>query len=525
MAIDDIPVSGSRGFTISARSKSSPNLLDIKGLTVPIRECRLEFRDDWLRPSDDHWMHMKEVKIDKVDRRPRRAMSENVNNTKCFESEVEVLQKLIRQEETLLFKKFRSRCERMREELRECDGFRCTLNTIGRHARDSSKLLFRHFEDIDISDLDVVSLIPQTTIPINSYERPIKTALSYNLPPTSQSSPDGEASTASRPGDRWLAFTKILAASLGLGILLSFIRRTCCFFRKHVNRLTDREETLNACTFRRAAWRARWRNLSCFSCCARPRTRWRHRPQPPTNLDEKQRLVREQESVLDDDMHAQVNALCDQHAICSEIQSMRHSHGFIDALVRAEEGRNYNNCRGRSCSGIGMGFSNILHTLQNNTNSFTPPSRPSAAMFPNTYQNPYPYAISSSSTSSTRRCSRNSSPPPYGSWNQSQSGSEASTAPPDYRSEADDNDITGLRNTDLRGRTGTTTHHVADGFRAYEPELPMDSRLGSDFGVSRTCTPVSSVPELSPRPSLESINYGGCVGRASNASGGDEGPF
>ena len=534
MAIDNVPVLGSKGFTVSARSKSSPNLLDIKGLNVPVRESKVEVTDDWLKPSDDRWMHVKGAKIVKIDRRLRRAMSESSDHIKGFETEVQALQRLIRQEESMIFNKFRSQCDRMRDELRQCNGIRCTLNTIGRHARDASNLLFRHSESVDITDLEKISLVPQAQTPIEPAEQPLSTTPDDN-PASSTSELGVQPVIIPRQESRWLVFIKILAASLGLGILLSFIRRIYRSVRKRLNRLFEGRGQLDARAHHRTR-HARWCKIGCFSCCARRRPRWRHRHQQPTNLDEKQRLVREQESVLNADMCAQVNVLCDQQAIHSEIQSMRQSYGFIDALIRAEEGRSNDDCRGRNCSG--MGFSNILNILQANANN-TAPLSPEATTNPYLYpyqhsrqhsrhhphQHP-PYAtFPPSSTYSSRRSSQTSSPPPYGSWSQSQSDSEASTAPPEYSSEPDENDISRIRINNPRGPVTTTVmnHHVADGFRAYEPEMPTSGPLTYDFGASRSLTPVSSVPELSPRPSLESIIYGGRFRRTSDvSSNGDD---
>ena len=516
MAINDGSFNGSNGLNLSARSKSSPSLSHMHSLIAPTRESELEFKNDCLGPFDDGRIHIEEEKVDLLDRRPRRAMSENINDLKRLESEVDVLQRLIRKRESLITDKLRSRYERMREELRHCNGFRCFLNAIGHYARDTSELLIRHSQTVNLNGLDTIPLVPQNHKPSKVPDQHISIVIDSHSPPNSHLRPSTQPTITSNPRNRWLAFIRVLVASLGLGILFSFVRQSYCSLRKQVDRLVNPEGQHRNCAYRCTSWRAFWQQLNCFPCRNRPRTLPFHRHRSPTKLDEKQRLVREQESVLDADMHAQVDAICDQHAISTELQSIRHSYGFIDALVRAEEGRNYNSRRGRSCSGIDMGFANILNILQTSVDgdNLQSPLSTSPSLYANTHSYPYPFRSSPSSpASSIRRSSQTSSPPSYSSWSQSQPDSDARTAPPDYQSEPDDDDVTGLRANGFRRPSVGMSHHVADGFQAYEPTSSMySSRFAGAFGTGRTCTPVSSVPDLSPRPSVETMRTGGFEG-------------
>ena len=517
MENDGTPFHVSKGFTTFARSKSSPSLLHMNSLIASTRESELEFKNDCHGPFDGYRVLIEEEKVDLLDRRPRRAMSENINDLKRLESDVEVLQRLIRQKESLIINKLRSRYERMREELRHCDGVKCFLNAIGHYARDTSELLLKDSETVNLDGLDTIPLVPQNYKPNKSPDRSVSIVIDSDLPSNSSPCPPSQPATIARPRNPWLALINVIVASLGLGILFSFVRRFYYSLRKQIDRLVNQEGRHNNRARHCASWRAFWRQLNCFPCCARPRSLHFHHSPSPTYSDEKQRLVREQESVLDADMHAQVDAICDQHAISTELQSIRRSYGFIDALVQAEEGRRYDSRRDRSCSGIDMGFSNILNILQTNINGDSPQSPPSAspAWYPNSYSYPCPYRPSPPSpTSSIQRSSQTSSPPPYSNWSQSQPDCDTRTAPPEYQSETDDNNIVGLRINGFRRPTVGMSHHVADGFPAYEPASSMDGgRFAGAFGTGRTCTPVSSVPDLSPRPSVETIRTGGCGGR------------
>lgn len=524
MAIDGS--NESKDSVAFARSKSSPSLLHMSSLIASTREGEVEFESDCFRPFDGYRNYTDEKKVDSLDRRPRRAMSENVNDLKRLESEVEVLQRLIRQKESLITDKLRSRYERMKEELRHCNGAKCFLNAVGHYARDTSELLFKHSRAVNLDDLDTIPLVPQKSNPDKSPDRFVSIAITSDLAPNSPSRPPSRPVIIARPRNRWLEFVRLLVASLGLGILFSFVRQSYLSLRKQVDRLANQEGRYRTRARHCASWRAFWRQLNCFPCRARRRSLCLRYQSSPTYSDEKQRLVREQESVLDADMHAQVDAICDQHAISTELQSIRRSYGFIDALVQAEEGRNYANRRGRSCSGIDMGFSNILNILQANMNGDSPQSPLSAspALYPNPHSYSYPYRSSPSSpTSSIRRSSRTSSPPPYSNWSQSQPDSDTRTAPPDYQSEPDDNDVNGLRFNGFRRPAVSTSHHVADGFRTYEPASLMDGvRFAGAFEIGRTYTPVSSVPDLSPRPSVETIRTGGFGERNDGACGNDD---
>ena len=485
-----MPLDEPAGFTLSFRSMSPPELLHISSLVMQ-RDSDFEATNDWLSPSEDTYNSADNEK-DNCERSSEKATVEHIDDLKRLEAEVEILQNLIKQKERIILGKARSGCARVKEELRQCDGVMCILRTICRHARHTTMLLFKHIEPIDTKSIDIAPLIPQAQKPFAAID---SLDSSSHLPrPSSHSSLHAEQKPLiqTRPVNPFSAILKFLAGILGLGSLFAFARRLRYKLCKRLSR-ADRQ---NRTTDRHVFWTDCWRKISCIPCHRQGRGGWRHY-QAPTDIDEKQRLVRDQESILDADMNAQVHAIYDRHAVSSELQSIRRAHQLIDALVREDD--NYSPFQDNN--DYNHIYNNVDNGFRNGTRS------PNVIAHPN--------SINLSPSSSSRRPSRSSTStlPPYSiNWTDRRpeleldhghdadrfSDSDGSTAPPDYQSEADDMDIqtpavpVGAY-LNVRSSLAAT---VANGFRAYEP-------LASPAG--RTWTPVSSIAEFSPRPSVETL--------------------
>lgn len=125
----------------------------------------------------------------------------------------------------------------------------------------------------------------------------------------------------------------VIAGVLGLSALFAFIRRQCMSMRKRVERAADREERRNARTYRRAARRAEMRR------------RWENfvnalncfsaKEAPRTDNYEEKRALILQDAFLEQDLE-----LAEKGEVMeAEIRELRHAHEIVSSLVRVDDHR------------------------------------------------------------------------------------------------------------------------------------------------------------------------------------------
>jgi hypothetical protein len=127
----------------------------------------------------------------------------------------------------------------------------------------------------------------------------------------------------------FIVVLKFLAVATGLAFLFSLLRRCCMSDRRRVERAAERErratERLYKCAARKQSWRDWWTG--------------RKRGKPGYrrgDYEEKRALILQQELILEGAMQDEIQQL----QIQEEIRRLRHTRDAVDDLVRAEEGRN-----------------------------------------------------------------------------------------------------------------------------------------------------------------------------------------
>ncbi|OMP82178.1 hypothetical protein BK809_0006488, partial [Diplodia seriata] len=233
------------------------------------------------------------------------------------------------------------------------------------------------------------------------------------------------------------------ASLTGLACVFGFIRRNCCSLRQRTERRATREERRTARQYRRLARRHAWKQWWNGS-----EDDWDRR----ADYEEKRALILDQEDRLEEAMQ-------------EEIKNLRTAHELAHDIVQAEQGRTSPASPGAStCPCVNAHAHNHVHTHPPMHAypgpSMQPPPQPHH-MAHGMYTPPPPHNMS-----------RTSSLPSY----KSDLGSvDTDDAPPAYEEDADSSDI------------------VVDGFREYTPS------------VTTVFTPESSIPDVSPRPSFDTM--------------------
>lgn len=240
---------------------------------------------------------------------------------------------------------------------------------------------------------------------------------------------------------------KTLLVITGVAFLLGFLRRRCMSLRKRAERAAERERRASERLYRRDARRQAWRDWWYGIRRGTPGRR-------TGDYEEKRTLILQQEGVLEEAMQDEIRQL----RIQEEIRQLRNTRDAVDDLVRAEEGRSvyppiYPLASSSSSSTLPGGFSHIP----------TPITIPHATSC--RFPSPRPNHHDDLDDHPPSPLSRTSSLPDY--------KTEASSEPPAY---------------------DTDDEMVHDGFSDYSPSMRTQ---GSAW------TPGSSIPDISPRPSIE----------------------
>ncbi|KAL1624290.1 hypothetical protein SLS56_007910 [Neofusicoccum ribis] len=242
------------------------------------------------------------------------------------------------------------------------------------------------------------------------------------------------------------AILMTFASLTGLACIFSFICRNCCTLRQRTERRAAREERRTARQYRRLARRHAWKKWWNGS-----NDDWDRQ----ADYEEKRALILDQEDRLEEAMQ-------------EEIRNLRTAHELAHDIVQAEQGRATSVSPGPStCPCVNAHAHPHVHAhppMQPYQSSHMQPlpAQPQPHHMPHgMYAPPPPHAMS-----------RTSSLPSY----KSDLGSvDTDDAPPAYEEDADSSDV------------------VVDGFREYTPS------------VTTVFTPDSSIPDVSPRPSFETM--------------------
>lgn len=124
---------------------------------------------------------------------------------------------------------------------------------------------------------------------------------------------------------------QVVAGVLGLTAILAFIKRRCMSIRKRTERAADLEERRNARAYRRAARRAemrkRWNDFfSSLNCFA-------SKINPRTGDYEEKRALILQDAFLEQDLDQAEKG----EVMEAEIRELRYAHEIVSSLVRVDE--------------------------------------------------------------------------------------------------------------------------------------------------------------------------------------------
>ncbi|KAK7518113.1 uncharacterized protein IWZ02DRAFT_310031 [Phyllosticta citriasiana] len=252
-----------------------------------------------------------------------------------------------------------------------------------------------------------------------------------------------------------------LASISGLAFVFKFIRKHCCSLRRRTELRAACEERRTAREYRRLARRHAWRNW------------WHGRKgdwERRSDYDEKRALILDQEDRLEEAMQ-------------DEIRQLQCAQELAHEIVRAEEGRATQPFHSHPPDSRGCAHGHrIPQMAQGNFHGGACTHGMYAASMP-----PAPHVHTSMS------CTTSLPSTSLPSYKSDMSSVDTDDAPPAYEEDADNSDI------------------VVDGFRPYNPSV-----------TTTAYTPESSIPDVSPRPSAETLRRP--VGGLGNDAEGDGDP-
>lgn len=402
---------------------------------------------------------------------PNSSLPELVEELRLLQAEAEALDELIQLKHDYIHTLVHKEAEILKEEIHQCDGWICALKAIWRKAHGAANLVYLslrpnpHRDEVRTKNSYWrVTGGQQPTVMKMSFVEGVDRGYPLPQPPPLSHCADGQPGGSAddekrpfpdelppRPPPRhrrppfFIVLIKTILIITGIAAIISFIRRRCCSLRKRTDRAAAREQRRTERAYRRQARRQAFRDWWYGRRRGTPGLR-------PGDYDEKRELIRQQEGVLEEAMQDEIRQL----QVQEEIRQLRQTHTTVDQLVRAEEGRS-------------------RHYLQHNlhqtvASSSTHPHGFIAIPIP-----PRSTGSSSYMDPPTPR-SRASSLPDY----TSESG--ASNPPPSYKS------------------------RVSAASQSEDTDEDADGDVTSDYTPSATSsqwTPGSSIPDISPRPSIE----------------------
>jgi len=460
------------GFTVSFRQTGQPQLLRLAA--YPDYSAISPFEvDSWrdppnyLLPSDPE----EEVPAS-ASSASNSTIHELVDELRLLQAESEALVELIQLKHAHIHSLLHQEAVNLREEIHQCDSWLCAVKALWRTVNSTAKLVYLGLRPNPHRDAVRTQ---------NSYWRVtggqnptvMKMTLSEDLeqgqplpqPPPVCHCADGEPGRPidekrpfpdelpprPAPSHRPLLIILIIKTFFlitGLASVFNFIRRRCCSLRRRTDQAARREQRRTERAYRRQARRQAFYDWWHGRRRGTPGRR-------PGDYEEKRDLILRQEGVLEGVMQDEIRQL----QVQEEIRQLRQTHTTVDQLVRAEEGRSRHHLQQdlhltvASSSSHPHGFVSIpIPARSTGDSSYTAPPPPR---------------------------SRSSSLPDYSS----ESG--MSNPPPSYKS---------------RVSVGTRSEVTDE-----DTDADADADVTSDYtpSTSSQWTPGSSIPDISPRPSIE----------------------
>ncbi|UPX10323.1 uncharacterized protein EKO05_0000989 [Ascochyta rabiei] len=451
-SIDGVPVNTPSGFTISFKQNSSPpSLLRLDTQPDPAPELS----DIWRDPP----AHLRLVFGDSADANPY--LQDEIRELRALQAELEAIQQAVASKKQHIHAQIRKETRCFAEEWKHCHGLSCILKTVAGRAHGAWRVVYLRLHPDD-QDKNMGRPEAYASAHVGSQRYGSITADSRVEYPDSEPRPY-EGSTGElppRPQQRPAPYMIALEVALGIlccGCLVAVIRHKCSSLRTRTERAADYEERYNARVYKRAARRHAWRNWW--------RGNWRKDAARIADYEEKRALMQDQESVL-------------ESAMQEEIRQLRVAHNIVHDIIRAEEGRSSppaNAVGGCTC-------------------------RPRFPPAPASVASTSTYPPSTMPEAPSRPPSRTDSLPSY--------RSRAPSEPPTYEAEVIPFVADGFRPVGPgRARTHSTdgSAFARSGEYASRARARSYAASSTSHAESGRWTPDSSVVDVSPRPSAETL--------------------
>lgn len=446
-SIDGVPINTPSGFTISFKHNSSPpSLLRLE--TVP--DLAPELSDIWRDPPAHLRLVFGNAAADPHTEAPA-SLEDEIRELRALQAELQAIQQAIVTKKKYINSQIQKEAKCFTQELKNCDGISCILKTVASKAHGAwrvVKLRLNPDENIESMGRPETDVYASAHVASQKYGSINVASSSADTFPTSEPRPY-EGSTGElppRPQQRQAPYVIALEIALGIlccGCLVAVIRHKGASLRTRTERAADYEERYNARVYQRAARRHAWRNWW--------RGNWRKDADRIADYEEKRALIQDQEEVL-------------ETAMQEEIRQLRVAHTVVNDIIRAEEGRTTPVPSSSRCTCHQPSFTPGPPSV---TSTYPPSTIPEAP---------------------SRPLSRTSSLPSYRSRAPSEPG------PPTYESD----DSSSYVETSL----------VANGFRQYNVRgRTYTASEASQTNESGRWTPDSSVVDVSPRPSAETLRH------------------
>ncbi|PVI08740.1 hypothetical protein DM02DRAFT_549234, partial [Periconia macrospinosa] len=454
-AIDGKPIQNPSGFTISFKQQQSPpELLRLE--PVPNRSASdKQHAPSWLAPPVNLRLTLPSKDgVVSPDSSSTSSLEDQIREWKALQAQAQQLQEVIEQKEAYIKSQIQQETGNLHEKLRECNSFKCFVKTIANGAHGAWKIFYirlqsKHHHNKAMGatkEEDFHSLMKSDYAQVPETNARIT---SEEVPATSSTS-SAPPPTFTRANEGPHPHPRMPSPNspfvIAIEVVLGIL---CCGCLVTV--LQSRCCSLRTRT-ERAAAREERRKARAYRRAARHhawRSWWRGNWQDRARIgdyEEKRRLIQDQENILEDAMQ-------------EEIRQLRAAHGIVNELIGAEEGRSPMSPSSRprprhiDC--------NIPHSTVPE-GSYSPLSATST------------YPPTSLPECPSRPLSRTDSLPGY-----------ASSCPPAYEEDED------------------VSNSVPNGFRNYTPSTISSS----SSSASSRWTPDSSVVDVSPRPSADTLRF------------------
>ena len=447
-SIDGIPINTPSGFTVSFRQNSSPpSLLRLE--TVP--DLAPELSDIWRDPPAHLRLVLGNVAADAASSESEpTSLEDEIRELRALQAELQAIQHAVASKKQYINSQLRKEAKYFTEELRHCDGISCVFKKAASKAHSAWRIVYLRIHPDHKSKV--------MGRPEDAYASARVGPQKYGSISVTNSNTGSkvEAEVDSAPEPRpYEGPTGELPPRpqrrqapyiIALEIALGIL---CCGCLVAVIR--HKCSSLRTRTERAADYEERY-NARVYKSAARRhawrnwwRGNWRRDAARVADYEEKRALIQDQENVL-------------ETAMQEEIRQLRVAHNVVNDIIRAEEGRT-----------TGSLPANPRCTCQHPHFTPGPPSVTST------------YPPSTIPEAPSRPLSRTDSLPSY--------RSRAPSEPPTYESDID-------------------ASFVANGFRQYAVRTrTYTASASSQAGESGRWTPDSSVIDVSPRPSAETLRY------------------